>query len=695
MGVFIPKRAVLFVVAVLLGTTAFASNPSPRAQARMVWDMPNDVGILFGGVGPFDPGGTKLQHDSAETWLWNGGRWLQRFPATIPPRRAVHSMVWDTTRNRVVMFGGRQSPIEEKAPPVFINDTWVYQDENWTRIESAQNPSVRQFAAMAYDRSRDRVVLYGGNIENADETFTPRFDTWEFDGLQWTEILSDSTPHVAKPILGYDAARNETIMVGLNETGTATVMYRYDAANHSWTAVTPEKMPTCVNDGHMVYQEHRNRLFFLGGVCATDTPLTEEAFEWDNAANKWNVVTIGGIGRGAAQAVAFDPLRRQVVVFGGTAALGNVLGSQTNVLQNNGAWRTVLISHRPSPRSQIGFDTDAASNTIWMFGGLDETSQFFHTDLWGYRNGQWFPASPGPASSCENSLTAFDTDRNRLVVACSGGVEIHEWDGSAWKTFTTDKEPQTRRSPAMAYDPTLKKTVLFGGYNNNDFRNDTWTWNGTAWTELKVDKKKRPPNRGQMAMWYDPLQHKTILYGGIGRGSVNEHVTRYSDMWAFDGTGWTKLNVTETPGGRFGPQVAVNPVTGKTLLFGGLRVEVLADDPKGEALRQFFDNDTWEWDGAASRWTRIVTDAATPEPEVRENGSLAWDPVASKFDSVRRLCRGLLPLRRVGVDRAGLASAPRARHATPRGRAVRAGEGQAPGRRPDPVLPYPSSCRNH
>ncbi|MDP9194271.1 MAG: hypothetical protein M3P06_21450 [Acidobacteriota bacterium] len=632
MRVFTPKRAVLFVVAVLLGASAFASNPSPRAQARMVWDIPSNVGILFGGLGPFD-GATGLQHDSAETWLWNGSRWLQRFPATIPPRRAVHSMVWDSTRNRAVMFGGRQSPVESNESPVFLNDTWVYESGNWRKIESPENPPVRQFGAMAYDRSRDRVVLYGGNIltedEDGEESFEARFDTWEFDGERWAQVGS-LTPAVAKPILAYDAARNETILIGLNDTGTAIVMYRYDAVAHAWNAVTPEKFPTCVNDGHMVYQEHRGRLLFLGGVCATNTPVLEEAFEWDAAANTWNTQTIGGLSRGSAQAVAYDPLRREISVFGGTGSFGSVVGSQTNVLQQNGLWRFIFISLRPQPRSQTGFDTDPSSNTIWMFGGLDETSSFFHTDLWGYRNGQWFPASSGPIT-CDNPLTAYDTDRNRLVVSCTG-TDTYEFDGSAWKTFTElTKEPQTRRFAAMVYDPKLKKTIMFGGYNNNNYRDDTWTWDGTAWTELKMDGDDRPPHRGQAAMWYDPLQQKVILYGGIGRGSVNERVTRYSDMWAFDGTAWTELTIAEHPGARFGPQIGVNPVTGKVLLFGGLRVEVREDDPEGKALRQFFANDTWEWDGAASRWTRIETDPATPEPEVRENGSVAWDPVASQL----------------------------------------------------------------
>ena len=87
--------------------------------------------------------------------------------------------------------------------------------------------------------------------------------------------------------MGYDAKLNQTILVGLNETGTATVMYRYDAAAHTWATVTPTAMPTCVNDGHMVYRERTGKLTFFGGVCASDTPAAEEVWEWDSADDTW------------------------------------------------------------------------------------------------------------------------------------------------------------------------------------------------------------------------------------------------------------------------------------------------------------------------------------------------------------------------------------------------------------------------
>jgi hypothetical protein len=626
MGVLTLKRAVLLVVAVLLGVSAFASNPSPRTQARMAWDIPNNVGVLFGGLAPFD-GGTSLQHDSSETWLWNGSRWLQRFPNTTPPRRAVHAMVFDTTRNRVVMFGGRQASSDRDGRETYLNDTWAYQNDNWTRIDSAQNPDARQFPAMAYDRARDKVILYGGNILSADEkTFPPFEDTWELAGDQWTKVATG--PKVAKPIIGYDAGSNLTLMLGLNETGTTNLMYRFDPVAHAWVAMTPTAFPTCINDGHMVYRERTGRLTFFGGVCSTNTPQAEEVWEWDNAGNKWTKLTTSPFPRLAGQAVSYDPLRNDVIAFGGTAALGSTVASETNILRAV-TWRQAFTLSRPNPRSQAGFQTDPATNTLWLYGGLDERSSSYYGDLWGYRDGQWFHSTDSP-STCSAPLTAFDTDRHVLVVTCTGN-ETFEWNGTEWKTFPNlNTEPQLRYFSGMVYDPKLKKTVMFGGYNANNFRNDTWTWDGTAWTEVKPSNAQRPPHRAQMAMWFDPLQQKIIIYAGVGRGSVNDSATRYSDMWSFSGTGWTKIEVPDTPGMRFGPQVAVNPVTGKTLLFGGLKAEGVIDDP-ANPLIQFFVNDTWEWDGGTSRWTRLTGDTSTVEPDVRENGSMAWDPVAGRL----------------------------------------------------------------
>lgn len=51
---------------------------------------------------------------------------------------------------------------------------------SWQTISPPTNPGIRQTLAMAYDESRQRLVLYGGRNSNAFLS-----DTWEFDGRTW------------------------------------------------------------------------------------------------------------------------------------------------------------------------------------------------------------------------------------------------------------------------------------------------------------------------------------------------------------------------------------------------------------------------------------------------------------------------------------------------------------------------------
>jgi hypothetical protein len=41
-----------------------------------------------------------------ETWEWDGARWTQHFPDTLPSPRTVHAMVYDSARGTTVMVGG-------------------------------------------------------------------------------------------------------------------------------------------------------------------------------------------------------------------------------------------------------------------------------------------------------------------------------------------------------------------------------------------------------------------------------------------------------------------------------------------------------------------------------------------------------------------------------------------------------------
>lgn len=624
------KRLGFTVITLLCAATVFAAHPSARSYSRMAYDAQRKNTVLYGGESLFDAA-TQLTYDSDETWIWTGGAWQQVFPVNHPPQRSAQGMVYDSLRTRVLLFGGRHAKTTPTGDISFYNDTWTWNGSDWSELHPANAPEPRQFAALAYDSARDRVILYGGTRKTADgKSNEGAYDTWEFDGTTWTKI-TDSEPKVNFPQLAYDVKRNQTILVGVDPASTtvATVMYLYEPANKSWKKHTPDKLPGCVNDSSMTYRSSIDRVVLVGGVCSVETPQTDQTWEWDG--HTWSEAPVANFLRATAQAIAYDQLRDAVVLFGGFQAFSTTPRSLTTILQA-GAYRIAADLNRPSPRSMAAFRTDPVTNTAWLYGGLDElglgpiddadSTSFTLLRIWGYRNGYWFSLAKDKApSGCLNPLAAYDTSRSKLVVVCSG-TEVSEFDGSNWTEITPKDNPPARRFAAMVYDENIKKTVLFGGYDGTNYRNDTWTWDGTTWAEVK---KNKPTNRSLMAMWYDPLAKKTILYGGLGRGSIDERITRYSDMYSFDGSGWTKMNVSATPGERFGPQIAVDPRNGKLVLFGGLRSEL---NTSTDTRSQFFDNDTWLWDGGASSWTKLNPPRA---PHARENGSMAYDPLRQEI----------------------------------------------------------------
>jgi len=606
------KRNLLFlIVSTFVAASSFAYNPSARYETRMVYDPQSSHMILFGGITAVDSG-TKKAYHLGDTWEWTGAHWIQRFPQSTPPARSGHAMVYDSNRSQIVMFGGRGD--------TDLNDTWVYANRDWTQINVPNSPPGRILAGGAFDPIRDRFVIFGGTQTSADgKTLTPVYDTWEFDGTTWTQI-GGTGPSVTKPLLTYDAARNQIIMLAL-DSKTATVMYAYDSAAGTWTQVTPATVPPCVNEGQMTYQDSSQTVVYTGGVCTNATGV-DETYEWDGTT--WNKITLTAEAtRVFGAAFAYDQNRSVATMFGGTPVVG--LPIAETWLYAAKTWYSLADAARPAARSLFSFTTDPVNNTIWLYGGSDEATTY--SDFWQYQNGTWTQLfiSSTPAS-CLTPAAAFDTDRSKLVVVCATS-EVYEWDGTAWAGHTDLKTtPPVHTWGSLTYDPTLKKSVLFGGYNGSNYSDETWTWDGTSWNRVS---KNPPPSRALAAMWYDPNLKKTVIYGGVGRVTTTDRVTRYSDMWSFDGNGWTQINPSGgTPGPRYGTQIVVDPQTNHLLLFGGLFDTVTPAVPPATTPTevQSYVNDMWEWDG--STWTQLHPATVPP---ARENGRMAYDPTRNNI----------------------------------------------------------------
>jgi hypothetical protein len=607
------RQVFLALFAAFAATTAFATNPSARYESRMVFDAKSMHMVLFGGATATDSGTRKVYHLD-DTWEWVVSHWVQRYPPHTPTGRSAHAMVYDSNRLRTVMFGGRSDAAD-------LGDTWVYEKNDWTQLNPPTSPPARQLPGAAYDPVRDRIILFGGTQTSADlKTVTSIHDTWEFDGTTWKQIGGEG-PAISKPLIAYDAARNQIIMLGI-DNAIATKMYAYDPAGQKWNPLTPTTLPPCVNEGGLTYQAANQTLIYTGGVCANAIG-TDETYEWDGT--NWNKITLLiPDNRVFGPAMAYDTDRQVTMLFGGSPIVGLPLSDTW--FYASGTWLTFSDVSRPGPRSLFTFTTDPVNNTIWMFGGVDDFSIF--SDFWRYDNGTWnqILVANGPVG-CLTPTAAFDTDRSKLVVVCADAATTYEWDGAEWKSFSGLKTlPPFHRFASMAYDATLKKTVLFGGFDSTNYLDQTWLWDGATWTQ----QKNHPATaRALASMWYDPTLKKTVIYGGIGRLTSTDRIARYNDMWTFDGNGWTVLKPSGgTPGMRYGAQTAIDPRSNHVLLFGGLRVDTVPPVPPSTVSDQVqvYANDMWEWNGSA--WAQVRTENVPP---ARENGRIAFDATRNEM----------------------------------------------------------------
>jgi hypothetical protein len=97
----------------------------------------------------------------------------------------------------------------------------------------------------------------------------------------------------------------------------------------------------------------------------------------------------------------------------------------------------------------------------------------------------------------------------------------------------------------MDYDPATGNMVLFGGVGGG-YLNDTWTWDGTTWTEQTPATS--PSARYVASMAYDPATGDMVLFGGVGNSGL------LNDTWTYGPvtSGPLQITTTSLPEGTVG-----------------------------------------------------------------------------------------------------------------------------------------------
>jgi hypothetical protein len=186
------------------------TSAGARDHHSMIFDAARGNTVMFGGgVYPRRPGPWPT-----DTWTWDGNEW-KLAAASGPTGRAVTSLVYDSRRKQVVMFGGVGAPEGTDRRQPSFGDTWLWEGSAW-RLASSEGPEPRNRHAMAFDARAGLTLLYGGSVGRRQFA-----DMWKWDGQRWIEIrLTGETPGPRElHSMVYDATRDRTILYGGNSAG--------------------------------------------------------------------------------------------------------------------------------------------------------------------------------------------------------------------------------------------------------------------------------------------------------------------------------------------------------------------------------------------------------------------------------------------------------------------------------------------
>ncbi|MHA1907745.1 MAG: Kelch repeat-containing protein [Candidatus Thorarchaeota archaeon] len=314
-------------------------SPSGRYLPGFVYDPINDRIMMFGGSNDDD-----LFDD---TWVLNtsSGIWTELALANSPVPRHSGVMVYDTTDEVIILFGGHNGTD-------WGRDTWVFDcgTETWTEVTPALSPPGRGSAAMVYDSANDRVLLFSGYSEGGPYVA----DTWAYDHSTntWEEMSPAESPHARYgAAYAYDVVNESMIIFGGNSNGYFSDTWRYDYPTDTWTELDPTTHPQTLKWSQMVYDSTNHKIIHFGGDGATSRP-ENDTWIYDSAVNSWEErEPIDAPPAREAFGFTYDPVAEKAVLFGGTLHNPDVMNDTWAYDYETNTWEELGIPSDPSTTS--------------------------------------------------------------------------------------------------------------------------------------------------------------------------------------------------------------------------------------------------------------------------------------------------------------------------------------------------------
>jgi hypothetical protein len=201
----------------------------------------------------------------------------------------------------------------------------------------------------------------------------------------------------------------------------------------------------------------------------------------------------------------------------------------------------------------------------------------------------------------------FDEARGKIVLVGGGNAmatsnDTWEWDGTAWSSPSITTKPTATVGPGLAYDSTRHVTMLFAGA---DGTSDPLEWDGGPIWRSSGASATSPNVRNSTTMTYDRARNVLVVFGGLRQGSPSSD---NGETWEWSASaGFVNRMPALSPPARRANVLVYDTARARVVAFGGI-------------VNGSGQNDLWEWDGAS--WLQRTP---TLSPSPRRGACGAYD----------------------------------------------------------------------
>ncbi len=441
--------------------------PGGYASPTLAFDPLLNATVYYAGSGLL----SGRQPPDASTWLLTNGSWSPVLRTSNAYQRFAGGFAYDPAAGADLLFGGWTYGLYQPSS-YNMDDTWVYENETWSRLNLSTEPAGRAAPSMAYDPADRSVVLFGG----ASYSGGPYSDTWNFSNGSWQQLTPSTHPSARLgAAMAYDAADGYLLLFGGEGTGGVRLGDTWSFDNGTWTNLTRNltRSPPARAGAAMVYDAQLGQIVLFGGGDAAG----ELNDTWTYSGGVWTNITARAGDAPTPRdspAFAYDPLSGDAVLTGGGNWFSGTNGFYGPGGSYGGTW--LFVNGSWLPQSDLSTILDAVANPQSTYDASVGAVIVYGGD--GAPASTWFWTGPEPLGSAVLQLNPSVTEvgqTTRLTVQAVGGSGKYEYAWSGLPPGCTGRNTATLScAPASAgtfpvavniTDPVANESVTAGPEN--------------------------------------------------------------------------------------------------------------------------------------------------------------------------------------------------------------------------------------